>query len=584
MRAWWENARPVFKELIPNIVSQIDHEASRLDRLLARTDETVLCFLGQSGIGKSTLINALVAGAESVLPAGGTGPLTAIATQVRYSERPYFCVRYQSSRKLRGILLSLEGLLGRGGQTTAHPADGIDEPWLPEEPAELDAETGETAGSVSGAGAISERMEALVRATQVLVMGKREVPVNLPRLIAGLRYALGLQHDGSIDETDYDRLRDIAEALTFAKSDATRSVTKKDQDDTFEKLLKKHTAGALAPLVSEIEVGWPSDVLRGGVVLVDLPGLGIAGDDYQRATHTYIRQRARGVVMVVSRGVTRDEIDLIRTSGFWERALLAAGDPDADPCDLLVARTMVDSVLESRMIGQTVDDEQLATLYRDVMREAADDIRGQTVTELGRLSALETDDPDIRNARGRAATVVLEGLTVHPVSAADCQKLLAGNPRLPALARYREETGIPALEQRLIDIGQHNSASLRDLREKSASRMAELAGAAIDQELAGLAEGKREKEGLDRLRADLARFLMPLRTQYAVRQGEFHEFLNRTAPVLLESLVATAQADAGKNVVRYLEGLKEVHWSTLRAAVRRGGVYEGKRRIDLPTI
>ena len=73
MTAWWRRARPVFERLIPNTILQIDNEASRLERLLARKDETVLCFLGQSGIGKSTLINAIVAGPKK-RPAGRRYP------------------------------------------------------------------------------------------------------------------------------------------------------------------------------------------------------------------------------------------------------------------------------------------------------------------------------------------------------------------------------------------------------------------------------------------------------------------------------------------------------------------------------
>jgi hypothetical protein len=563
---WWKRVRPTFDDLLPQVVPQIGNEAVRLERLLARVDETVLCFLGQSGIGKSTLINAIVADADTLLPAGGTGPLTAIATVVRYSDRKNFLVRYQSPAILRGMLLNLEAEQSRRGHgVTAEPASAGD-----------DAEALALDAAVP-----SERMEGLIKATQTLVKGPDSAPAELQSLIAGLRYALGLQHQGTIDAADRDRLRDLSEALSFAKTNTARKVLDDGPDGSFQDLLQKHAAGSLAPLVAEISVGWPSPILRGGIVLVDLPGVGIAGDEYPRATREFIRQHARGVIMVVGRGVSHDDLELLRTSGFWERTLLAAGDLEADPCDLVVAVTKLDDLVTARLAPDQDDEATIAQVYRATMHDVATNIHTQTVTELGRLSDVETEDADLRQSRRTAAGHVLDALTVHPVSAVDYRKLLRAQKRLPALASEPELTGIPALARRVAELGRQNSAALAALRQTSADRIARIAGAAVDQELASLAEGRREKEALDRLRADLARFLGPLRLEYANRQGQFREFLDSTCAVIIERLVERAQGDASKSVVRYLAALGGAPWSTLRAAVVRGGAFQGKRKIDL---
>ena len=80
-----------------------------------------------------------------------------------------------------------------------------------------------------------------------------------------------------------------------------------------------HAAGFLSPLIERIEVGWPSDLLKSGVVLVDLPGFGIAQDSYRDVTKSYVRDKARAVIVTVDRaGPTESTMELLRTSGYWE--------------------------------------------------------------------------------------------------------------------------------------------------------------------------------------------------------------------------------------------------------------------------
>ena len=291
---------------------------------------------------------------------------------------------------------------------------------------------------------------------------------------------------------------------------------------------------------------------------------------------------ARGVILAVRRGVTEPEIDLIRSTGFWERALLAAGDAEADPCSLVVAVTHVDSLVEHRIMDGEPDAESVAACYRSVRDELTHVIKQQTRAELAKLSEVEGADPGMRESRERASREILEGLQVCPVSAFDYRKLATENPRLPPLAGTAEDTGIPTLARHLAEIGARNRESLRALRQDSADRLVSIAQAAIDQAIASWTEGTRQQAEATRLRAELGRFLDPIRRARGSLRGQFREFLDHTAAILIGWMVERAQADARKRVGRYLDGLRDAPWATLKAAVCRGGTFDGARRIDLP--
>src|SRR5215510_4106429 len=139
---WYEEAaRPFLLKTAPEEkVADFDKDAARLSKAVASFDpELAVCFLGSSGIGKSTLINALLGGRQAVVPSGGVGPLTAQAVVVRYREAPGFEVEYHKPRRLWQTIFGLEQAfkaeLGAPTAILELPADmgELEESDLPEE-------------------------------------------------------------------------------------------------------------------------------------------------------------------------------------------------------------------------------------------------------------------------------------------------------------------------------------------------------------------------------------------------------------------------------------------------------------------
>jgi len=580
--SWFRNhVRPFLgKHEPPERVAEYEAEAKRLEDFAKSIDaESPVCFLGQSGVGKSTLINAVIAGKDLVLPSGGIGPLTAQALSVVYGERRAFTVTYHPPQKLNRLIFALEADLNRQEGDAGFDTD-----------LDLDENAREDllfeSSLIAEPAAPTDRVTALRKQAALLVTGNQDSEQETPYLCDALRTACGVKNRWmtTLLEIDKRRIVDLQEALAYGKSKQPR-----DYDDSdphrFGELLRLHAAGALAPLIKSIRVQWPTDVLQGKIALVDLPGLGVAGDVHADVTVHYIRQLARGVILVVNRsGIMEAEANLLRNSGFLNRLLYASGDTglEADPVDLAIAVVQLDVVAQTRWEedrnrnGKAI--QRKADHFAAVCAEMRDLVRMQLRTQLETVWAAHAS---LSEEKRIVIESILNSVQVFPVCAPEYRKALAQDDDDPAFLTPAQ-TGIQDLITSLKALSARRAEDKRGRLEEAHQRFFEQVCARLRLIAAQWREETRAAKDVAALRESMEAFLPPLRAELQNRTGAYREFLRGTVPQIIETLVEQAKTRAARELDSYLDSLQDAHWKTLQATVRHEGAFIGSRVVNLP--
>jgi GTP-binding protein EngB required for normal cell division len=584
---WYDNAvRSFFVKTIPQEkVTEFDKGREHLSKITQVADaEIAVCFLGASGIGKSTLINAMVGGAEAVVPSGGIGPLTAQALVVRGRSQRGLEVEYHGPGRILRTVFGLEQMFKAELGSVENPEILLDLPdfeedELPEEPSSIPADSisePETDANLQR----QERREQFRRSAQLLVTGSQDVDRDLRYLLDALREAAGGKRiwGTTLDPIDTLRLNGIRQALSLAKDDKKFVLDGSISDEEFHLRLHEHATGYLAPLIKNLTLYWPDSKLANEITLVDLPGVGVVRDVHVDVTRRWIREKAQALVLVVDhRGMTESLAQALRRSEFLNSLLYSADEPEDDPI-VMVAITRIDDVAGERY--RQDKSKKRSEHFLDSVEEA----RARLKPELQkRLEDIWLNDASASEGRMKVVRNLLDTLQVHPLSAPEYVKLIADDEEDRSFLKHVEQTGLPAFIESLEKLA-------KERRAKSMVRLRDRVSVFREQVITTLRlieaqwEGEsRAEEEAARLREDLEVFIQPLRVELANRQGGYRTFLKRTIPQRVEDLIQTAKAKASKDIDRYLARLWQSHWGTLRASVRRGGRYSGASDINLPT-
>ena len=582
---WYANCvRPVLAEFAPGRVEELDGDIPVIEKAVSACDEQpAVCVLGHSGVGKSTLINAVVAGSRMILPQGGVGPLTAQATSVVYSEEPYFEVQYLGASDLNQVRFSLERACDPPSPDAA-PVDATSD-----DPASLGIGNGDFDGTNDDMGDEAQPgktiRERIAQRARLLIQGNQFGEADERYLVDGLRLALGNEPrwGSTIGAGDMERIDKVRDCVALAKRDVPYRRTEHADDADFLAELHCHASGFLAPLIRTLRVGWNSSVLRGGLCLVDLPGLGIANDEYRQVTREWVRNQARGIALVVDRGgLTQDSAELLRSSGFLARLLHAADDPAADPVQLLIVVVKLD---------QTADDSRahekaLGTArpwlehFREACAKAEQLVLQQLRQQLDVFAV--SNDSEVHKATQDVIDQVVKGVRVFTVAAIEYRKYVDQDEDAPSKIRTAEDSHVPALVDSPRTIASERRTRLGCRVDRLVEEFASRVGANLEVLEAQWLSDERATEEVDRLRQELEPHLDELRRALHSRQGAFYNFLRETLPTEIELLVDNAGQAAQRGMEEYLGELGTAHWATLKAAVRRGGTYMGARHVDLP--
>lgn len=565
----------------------IDAAATVLRRALAMKPTTRVGFLGESQVGKSSIINALVG--QRVLPSGGLGPLTAQATALTYAKKPSFRVKYHGRKRLNEFRFALERYLHSLGESVSaeaqpHAAAG-DEGDLASFGTHLFQPAPDTE-QASEAGAGDER-----RRTGDYLLAQARLMLGLPPETARadvLRWVRALvSKDDSVALPDELTLR---ERIAHIKRllDTSEEVAKAAAEGEFSKALRIRAAGWMSPLVAELEVSLDFPLLE-DVELVDLPGVGVVGDPAGRVAERFVREEADALVIVMrNNGLTEQVAELLEETGVVSRLLWSAQSDDPKVHVAILVTRLDDvakdiyrqRVIEAREQGLPLPKRE--EVFRELSEPMAQTIKRQVAEALQASRELDDLPPDVRAMREKVVRALCEQMVVLCVSAPDYLGILEDFAD-DCFLRSKDDTNIPSLAEQLIGLSAHAKAHREALLSEShTSFVSALSSVLTHQEYLRRPRKSAKGDADKRFREAVRLAAEPLKAQAKQHRDDFFAVLDETLPKRLQAISNRAAEHAEKRLLRLKQAGSKMAWSTLNAALVRGGKFRGARTIDYP--
>jgi hypothetical protein len=577
-------------------LSSVDQNAELLERALEQTGTLKIGFVGESQVGKSTLVNALLD--KQALPSGGIGPLTSQATRVVHADENGLSVTYHAKKQLNqhafaiARFLERRGDISRNGEVTVEEAESsvpeVDELSAPAQLLQL-ADFAEVDSDPLG------RKEDLIR--YMINQAKRILhfqnavaesdPATDVTLLDGLRSALEQKFYAS-EEALAPYQRRISEVKALLGTSEEISQSSEGSAAAFNRALRLRAAGWMSPLVSELTLRLNSPILR-SISLIDLPGIGVLNDPAGQEAECFVRTEGDALVIVFrNSGVTESVAELLERTGVITK-LLFGGGGDVPPIQLVVAITHLDDVAHDRyriMYQEAKDNEEPLpdrnAIFQQLSSEMSVAIRDMIGNALRSSKAFEDLPESHRASREKVIASLCSTMKVVCVASPDYLNLSQGIDEGMHFLSDAEATNIPDLRRHLASLG-HGVATRRG---QNIVQFERALNSALRDHLAAIAQMYEEGRGaaaqeFERFRIGLTAAAEPLRHQMHAYHGDSLSVLRNAMHVELQMLCKDAEIAGMKKLQRLTRDGRDKHYGSLRAALVRNGVWD-RQEINYP--
>lgn len=565
-----------------------------------------LLVAGPSQVGKSTLIN-VIAG-HRVLPTSGAGDAKTLKeTLLQYSAEGQRALRveYISTETANQRRFKLESFARRRPEY----ASSFSMPWADGEAARAE-ESEETVTIDDDADVdrdVHRAYAALVEQIRILVypeVREPELRAQLPdpdrnclevathadwvdawRLLLGQKLVAG----GRFAELWRPRIEDAAALLG-----TTREINESEVDEKeFKRVVEEHTAGRLALMVEKVLLALPSPDLE-LMDVEDLPGVGNYQDPASDVARSVLSSAMKerdldGLLVVASQaGLDANTVSLVEENAVLRRVLEGG-------TDLALAVTHVDAMAKAE--AQRLEDEGMEDDDFPSNDEILASIRGtaekRQLEKLRRLFEEQISDVDesertalLQQVLGRTRIVGVEA------SAAEAYRFNLRRKTQEAFAESLESTGVPELISHFRSQAERRHAERMTRAQEQTERIRE----SVDKTLSRIQKDHDLDTAVELAAAARDAYLRALEVRkvklsntWATQRAHSEAHLKRGVPAEVARTNEKARSAAGKKQTAVIRRCRTggrngrlIHWATMKAALKRGGTWNGAHHLDLP--